>query len=122
MDESFFMYGEDVEFSYRALSNGIQLVDLEKEMIFHEGNKSAEMNSFFYEYHVLRGHYLLSFKMFNNPLLSLLSCFGKSISMFFRTLVRLIRYRNLKPVKAYFMAPFPLKIRPSQDYMLNQKK
>ena len=48
MDESFFMYGEDVEFSYRAISKGVPLVELKKEMIFHEGNKSTEMNSFFY--------------------------------------------------------------------------
>lgn len=112
MDESFFMYGEDVEFSYRAFSKGVPLVELKKEMVFHEGSKSTEMNSFFYEYHVLRGHYILSFKMFNNPLLCVLSFCCKSISMFFRAIVRFIRYRNFKSLKAYFTAPFSLKIRP----------
>ena len=112
MDESFFMYGEDVEYSYRALSKGIPLVELKEEMVFHEGSKSTEMNSFFYEYHVLRGHYILSFKMFNNSLLCLVSCCIKSISMFFRAIIRSFRYRNFISIKAYLLAPFVVKVRP----------
>jgi len=111
-DESFFMYGEDVEISHRAKKKGIPMVLLKEILVNHEGSQSTKMASLFYEYHTARAHYLLSFYFFNHPAKTLLSLLGKSITLTARACIRSLRYHNFNPLIALFLAPIPLRIRP----------
>jgi GT2 family glycosyltransferase len=113
-DESFFMYGEDVEYSFRAMEKGVPLILLEDELVLHKGSASAQMASFFYEYHVARSHYLLVFRILDNPLKQTLSLIGKSIALTARACIRCLRYHKLNPLIALLLAPIPLQIRPQR--------
>jgi N-acetylglucosaminyl-diphospho-decaprenol L-rhamnosyltransferase len=111
-DESFFMYGEDVEISHRAQKKGIPMLLLKEILVNHEGSRSAQMASLFYEYHTARAHFLLSFYFFNHPVKTLLSLLGKSITLTARACIRSLRYQNLNPLVALLIAPISLRIRP----------
>lgn len=108
----FFMYGEDIEICYRAQTNGIPMVLLKDVIVYHEGSLSAQMNSFFYEYHIARAHYLLSFYILDHPIKTLLSLLGKSITLTVRACIRSLRHHNLNALAALLLAPLPLKVRP----------
>ena len=110
-DESFFMYGEDVEFCYRVIKSGCELVTLSQQLVFHAGSKSSRQGSLFYEYQVLRGHFLLTFKFCGSPLKCLISFSGKSLTLFVRALKRSLCYRSPVPLLAWFLAPFSMKVR-----------
>jgi GT2 family glycosyltransferase len=116
MNEKFFMYGEDVEFTFRALEKGLPVKLIEKELVYHEGSQSAGMASFFYEYHMTRMHYLLSFILLKNPLQKAISIFGKVVVLIIRAIIRSIRYKSSSPLTALILAPLALKIRPNSDY------
>lgn len=112
MNEKFFMYGEDIEFTFRALDKGAPVKLIDKELVYHEGSQSAGMASFFYEYHMTRMHYLLSFILFQNPLQKVLSISSKIIILTARAIIRSIRYKSSSPLTALILAPLPLRIRP----------
>ena len=113
-NESFFMYGEDVEISHRAQTKGIPMFLLKEVLVYHKGSLSAQMASLFYEYHIARAHYLLSFCILDHPFKALLSLLGKSITLTARAYVRSLRYHNLNPLIALLLAPIPLQIRPQR--------
>jgi GT2 family glycosyltransferase len=108
----FFMYGEDIEICYRAQTKGIPMVLLKEVLVYHKGSLSAQMNSFFYEYHIARAHYLLSFYTLDHPIKTFLSLLGKSITLTVRACIRSIRHHNLNAFAALLLAPMPLKVRP----------
>lgn len=112
LDETFFMYGEDVVYSHRAQKNNIPVVLLEDELVHHKGSLSAQMASFFYEYHMARAHFLLTFKLLSQPYRQVLSLFGKSAVLSVRACIRCFRYRTLAPLVALFLCPLPLHVRP----------
>jgi N-acetylglucosaminyl-diphospho-decaprenol L-rhamnosyltransferase len=62
-DEGFFMYGEDVEFCFRAGEHGFKYGLVPEARIFHKGTESSGSNSLFYEYHITRSHLLLCNKL-----------------------------------------------------------
>jgi GT2 family glycosyltransferase len=111
LDTSFFMYGEDVEFCFRAVQKGFRIGIVDKAHIYHKANASTQNNSFFYEYHISRAHYLLSFCILDHPFKTLLSLLGKSITLTVRAYVRTLRHHNLNPLMALLLAPLPLEIR-----------
>ena len=111
--ESFFMYGEDVELSVRACARGIPLVCLPQILINHEGSKSARMASLFYEYHIARAHYLLTFCTLQKKGHQLVSLGGKLLFLLLRACVRCLRFKTLAPLAALCLAPLKLNIRPS---------
>jgi len=113
-NESFFMYGEDVEFCYRATSKGIPLFNINEELVFHKGNESSRMASLFYEYHLIRAHYLLTFSISDTLSKKLIGSVLKPFSLASRALLRSIRYKNVAPILALFVSPFNLTIRPKQ--------
>jgi GT2 family glycosyltransferase len=117
LNEIFFMYGEDVELCHRAYANQIPIVLLENELVVHSGSHSSKTASFFFEYHMLRAHYLLSVLLFNHPLKKISAIFGKLLVLSFRSFYRSIKYRTLAPLMALFVAPLPLKVRPNQIYI-----
>ncbi len=103
-DESFFMYGEDVEFCYRANKNGFRIGVVKDAQIYHRVNTSSQNNSFFYEYHINRGHFILSKKL-SHSRYEYIALFPIKLMMLgIRALVRTIRYRNLNALTGYFMA------------------
>ena len=114
MNEKFFMYGEDIEFTFRALEKGVPVKLIDKELVYHEGSQSAGMASFFYEYHMTRMHYLLSFILIKKPLQKAISILSKIIVLTIRAIIRSIRYKSWSPLTALILAPLPLKIRPKQ--------
>lgn len=113
--EKFFMYGEDIELAYRAQSRNVPIVLMPDELVIHEGSHSARIASFFYEYHITRCHYLLSFLLFRDPFNQMIAAILKTLTMFIRALIRIWRYKTLSPLKALLLAPLSLKIRPVRN-------
>lgn len=103
-DESFFMYGEDVEFCHRAKKNGFRIGVVEDAQIYHRVNASSQNNSFSYEYHINRGHFILSKKLSHSRFDYIAFFSIKFIILVMRALVRTIRYRNLNALRGYVMA------------------
>jgi len=103
-DESFFMYGEDVEFCYRAKKNRFRIGIVKDAQIYHRVNASSQNNSLFYEYHINRGHFILSKKLSHSRLEYIAFFSIKLIILAMRALVRTIRYCNLNALRGYFMA------------------
>jgi len=112
LDETFFFYGEDIEFCYRAQKNNIPLILMEDSLVLHKGSKSAKITSFFYEFHMIRSHFLLCFKIVNNPVSIIISFVSKFLSLSLRALIRSIRHKSFIPIITLLTGAFPLKIRP----------
>ena len=114
MDESFFFYGDDIEFCYRAQKHNIKLVLLPDKLVQHAGSKTARNASFFYEYYLNRSHFLLIKKTIGNRLQQLLAYAGKFFVLGGRAFLRTLRYQSLVPLWAFFMGPLSLKVRPQK--------
>lgn len=104
LDTSFFMYGEDVEFCFRALQRGFRIGIIEKAYIYHKGNVSSQFNSLFYEYHINRCHFLLCNKLSKNKIEQRLSFLIKIFSLAMRALLRSYKYKNLNAFLGYKQA------------------
>jgi len=111
-DESFFMYGEDAEYCYRAADKQISLLPLKHQLIRHYGSRSSKKALFFYEYHVNRAHFLLTLKMLKQPTKRILAFSAKTLILSARALWRSLKYRTIDPLLAFILAPFELTIRP----------
>jgi N-acetylglucosaminyl-diphospho-decaprenol L-rhamnosyltransferase len=103
-DESFFMYGEDVEFCHRAEKNRLRIGIVKEAKIYHRVNASSQNNSLFYEYHINRGHLILWKKLSHSRSEHMALFPMKLIIAGIRSLVRTIRYRNLNALRGYVMA------------------
>jgi len=103
-DTSFFMYGEDVEFCFRAVQKGFRIGIVEKAHICHKGNISSRFNSLFYEYHINRCHFLLCKKLFNTKPVQKLSFAVKLLSLGIRALYRGHKYKNRNAILGYKQA------------------
>ena len=113
--ESFFMYGEDVELSWRLFQKGIGYEVVKDAFVTHEKAGSSSEGGFFYEYYMNKGHLILSKKLANTKLEMLFMFATKFSYLLVRSLVRSVRFRSLAPVFTLVMAFFPLKIRPFLD-------
>jgi N-acetylglucosaminyl-diphospho-decaprenol L-rhamnosyltransferase len=114
LDERFFMYGEDVEYSQRAVRLGLNLVTLGDVIVAHAGSRSSNLASLFYEYHINRSHLLLCFLLFQNPSSRLLALCVKLPVLAGRALYRTVAHRSLNPLSAFLMSPFDASIRPAE--------
>ena len=103
-DESFFMYGEDVEFCHRAEKNGFCIGIVKDALLYHRVNASSQNNSLFYEYHINRGHLILLKKLSHSRYEHMALFPMKLVMVGIRALVRTIRYRNLNALIGYFLA------------------
>jgi N-acetylglucosaminyl-diphospho-decaprenol L-rhamnosyltransferase len=103
-DESFFMYGEDIEFCHRAGKNGFHIGIEKNAKLYHHVNASSQNNSLFYEYHINRSHLILSKKLSQsrNEHMALFPI--KLIMLGIRSLVRTMRYRNRNALIGYVAA------------------
>ena len=115
LDEDFFIYGEDIEYSHRAMKNKASLIFIPENLVQHEGNKSTKNASLFYEYHILRAHWLLIFKINDTPVTKLLAIMGKSCVLAARSFWRCLRFLTLAPIAAFIMAPISLQVKPKKN-------
>jgi N-acetylglucosaminyl-diphospho-decaprenol L-rhamnosyltransferase len=102
-DPDFFMYGEDVELSWRMTLSGVPLVAADV-LCDHAGSASARIGSLFYEYHVARGHLLLARKLARNQLECWLFLIGRAISLPLRATLRCLRLKSSIPWRALLLA------------------
>lgn len=103
-DEDFFMYGEDTLLGWRLARAGKSPLQLGDAIARHGGTGSSRRGRQFYEYHMARAHVLLAMKTWRHPLEIPLLLISKSSGLFVRALWRSLRYRNIAPLKAFFLA------------------
>lgn len=105
-DPDFFMYGEDVELSWRLLRQyGDTAVNLLNVALYwHEPGGSSVKGGWFYEYHSARAHWLLIKKLvvFEFEWVAIFPI--KSAYILLRAIVRACKFRSLIPVRAAFAA------------------
>jgi N-acetylglucosaminyl-diphospho-decaprenol L-rhamnosyltransferase len=106
-DEAFFMYGEDAELAWRLTRQGKHMVCAEEVFVEHEYGPSVDRSSFFYEYHMARGHLLLSWKTFTHPAEIPFLILSKLIGLGGRALARCCRHRTSSPFVAFCLAWLP---------------
>lgn len=109
-DESFFMYGEDTELGWRLYRQGKTTTYASEVFVEHEYGPSVDRSSFFYEYHMARGHLLLSCKTLTHPLEMPILLATKLIGLSARAIVRCFRYRTLMPICSLLVAWLPLRV------------
>lgn len=100
-DEDFFMYGEDVELSWRLRRSGWNTACASRALVLHEGTGSSHHGGFFYEYHVARGHLLLAGKLVRHRWEIPFLYSGKFLILSIRAVLRSIRFRSPVPLKAW---------------------
>ena len=101
LDESFFMYCEDVEFCFRAAQCGFKAGVTDKALIYHKGNASSRLNSLFYEYNMTIGHFLLCNFISRNRQEQYLSIFIKIFSFAFKAIFRAFKFKNINSILGY---------------------
>lgn len=99
-DEDFFMYGEDVELSWRMRRMAARLHLLDRSFILHEGSASSGQASAAYERFLVRSHWLLAGKLAQNAPKRLLMHVLRIPALLARAIVRSWRYRSLVPLRA----------------------
>lgn len=104
LDDAFFMYGEDVALSSRLQQQGYTLAVTEKAIVEHAGAASSIVGSAFYEYHVVRGHLLLTSRIATSQLDASILWPTRFIYLAARSVVRSIRHRRLIPLTAFIHA------------------
>lgn len=103
-DEDFFMYAEDVELSWRLRQSGYNVVCVKQATVCHEGIGSSRQGSFFYEYHLVRGHFLLARKLARCAWQIPLYYCGRLLALSARAFLRAFRFRSIVPIKASLSA------------------
>jgi GT2 family glycosyltransferase len=114
-DEDFFMYGEDILLSAKAAALGRGAACVDDVTIDHEGSGSARNGSFFYEYHVARGHVLLARKLARSRKQRALMTVGRIMYLGARAVVRAARCGTVSPIRAYFRAWSDRPVRPAGE-------
>lgn len=94
-DASFFMYGEDVEFCFRAVGKGCRIGLADQARIFHKSNASSKFNSPFYEYHINRCHLLLCDRLSKTAVENIISLACKLPTLLLRAFFRSVKYGNM---------------------------
>lgn len=110
-DEDFFMYGEDTLLGWRLACANKKPLRLDDAFVRHEGAGLSRRGQMFYEYHMARAHVLLAMKTWRYPLEIPLLLAGKCVGLSLRALWRSLRFGNIAPLKAFFMAWWALDIR-----------
>jgi GT2 family glycosyltransferase len=103
-DETFFMYGEDTELSWRLQKQGHIIENVMNATVIHEGVGSSTKGGEFYEYQMVTAHLLLAHKLADNYLNSFIFFGLRSIILTIRAFLRAFRYRSLVPFKMLLKA------------------
>lgn len=99
-DEDFFMYGEDVELSWRWKKQGGALVLLEKAWLHHEGSASSGQASEVYERCLVHSHWMLIGKIVGNGFRAVLIRALRLTILLVRAVLRSSRYRSCMPLRS----------------------
>lgn len=103
-DPRYFMYGEDVELSWRLCQSGWEVEVLMQPLLTHTPAQSSREGSLFYEYHINRGHWLLVKTLAQHPLeLGLMHTLRIPL-LILRAMFRSWRFRTFTPLKALWLA------------------
>ncbi|HXF76323.1 MAG TPA: glycosyltransferase family 2 protein [Methylomirabilota bacterium] len=106
-DESFFMYGEDVELGWRLTCQNMKMVCASAAFVQHDLGPSALRSSLFYEYHMTRGHLLLSKITYRHRIELPLLVVTKIITLSLRVIFRVFRHQAASPAIAWLLVWFP---------------
>lgn len=104
LDEDFFFYGEDVKLGHELHGKGIEFAECRDAVIIHAGSGSARNGSFFYEYHINRGHWLLAVKLAGSSLECVAYTAMRCVTLPLRASIRCLRFRSLTPWHGLFAA------------------
>lgn len=99
-DEDFFMYGEDVALGWAIRQHGGRCVSVHEARLQHEPGQSSRRNPLFYEFHVLRGHWLLCKKTATTRAQAALLHLTKAPLLLSRALFRALSQRSWVPLQA----------------------
>lgn len=103
-DEAFFFYGDDTELGWRLKQRGIPQAKVPTALVEHETSTGSRNGSMFYEYHMVRAHWLLAGKLAGNRAQHGLYLAGRTLFLPMRVLLRAVRQRTMVPVRALFAA------------------
>jgi len=103
-DDSFFMYGEDVEFCHRSAQAGFCIGIVPDALIYHKTGAASVQNSPFYELNINRGHLLLAQKLFRTQPAQLFALCIKLPMLFLRACLRTLRFQNWNALRGYALA------------------
>ncbi|MEI7036144.1 hypothetical protein [Fulvimonas yonginensis] len=103
-DDKFFFYGEDVALGAAIETWRVPVAYVPAALVEHEGSGSARNGSLFYEYHVVRGHWLLAKKLTHNRAGYVLAIGGRLLTLPLRATFRAARAHSWLPWKAFCMA------------------
>src|SRR6185503_5402278 len=110
-DESFFMYGEDVELSWRLTGQRKKMVCAKNTSVQHGLGPSVNRDSFFYEYHMVRSHLRLSLRTYFRFAEVPIVIVAKFSALACRAAIRSLRYGAITPFVAFLLALFPLRVK-----------
>jgi len=110
-DEAFFMYGEDVALTWKTMQRGLTVACADEVEVVHEGSASSILGSYFYEYHVARGHVLLARRLARHAWEIPLMLVGRFAYLLPRAVLRALRSRSSVPLLAAVMAWYPMRMR-----------
>lgn len=96
-DESYFMYGEDMEQGYRLGKK--RMVHVPSVWVRHEGSASSGIGSVFYETRMVAAHWLLAGALSRNRIDLGMLYVGRALALSARALLRAGRYRSLIPLR-----------------------
>ncbi|WP_084182766.1 glycosyltransferase family 2 protein [Nevskia soli] len=100
-DEAFFFYGDDCELSWRLRRLGVVLCEEAGAEIWHEGSGSSIRGSSFYEYHIVRSHFLMAEKISTSSLERIVFLQARLVTFALRAGLRALRQRSSIPLRAY---------------------
>ena len=103
-DKDFFFYGEDVMLGFDLARRGSKFVECADAAVIHTGSASAKNGSMFYEYHMVRAHWLLARKLARNGFEQGLFVIGRCMALPLRACVRSVRSRSLMPWRGFVEA------------------
>lgn len=101
-NESFFMYGEDIELSWRIRREGGKLVLLDCSYLLHDGSASSGQASPAYERYLVQSHWLLAEKLASNALSRTLMRVLRIPLLFARAFLRSLRFRSWVPLLSFY--------------------
>lgn len=108
LNEHFFFYWEDIELCHRLRAAGARIDFVPTVRVPHISSSSARNGSPFYEYHVLRGHWLLARALTSSPAGHGVALAGRLVILPARALVRALRIRSMVPLISFMQVAYDL--------------
>ena len=98
-DETFFMYGEDVELSARLSREGRTVVHAANAHVVHEGSAGSGVTTLFYETHMVAAHVILAHRLAESRARRAIYLIGRAIFLSLRAGGRAVRHRSVTPLR-----------------------